>query len=61
MRTPQSRGAETRSAPNCKVCGSSVSHRFAKIFGDNDDQIYGCLECSTKRVLHSGGAASTDR
>jgi hypothetical protein len=51
---------QTGTTPNCNVCGSTVSHRFAKIFGDNDDEIYGCLECSTKRVLHSGGAASID-
>lgn len=60
MRSPEPRGVQTGTAPNCNVCGSTVSHRFAKIFGDNDDEIYGCLECSTKRVLHSGGAASTD-
>ena len=60
MQTPEGEGVRTGTTPACNVCGSTVSHRFAKIFGDNDDEVYGCLECSTKRVLHSGGAASSD-
>jgi len=60
MRSPEEQRARTGTAPHCNVCGSAVSHRFTKIFGDNQDEVYGCLDCSTKRVLHSGGAASSD-
>lgn len=55
---PDARSAAIR---NCNSCGAAVSRRFTKIFGDNDDQVYGCLECSPKRILHNGGAASRDR
>lgn len=38
----------------CHNCGSYVTKQFARVFGDNGDQVYGCLECSTMRELRDG-------
>jgi DNA-directed RNA polymerase subunit RPC12/RpoP len=49
--------AETRSddaTTRCRNCGSYVTSAFARVFGDNDNQVYACLECSTMRALRTG-------
>lgn len=38
----------------CQNCGSSVSRDFARVFGDNEDRVDRCLECSTFRDVHGG-------
>lgn len=35
----------------CAICGSPVTVRFARVFGDNDDEVAGCLECATWQEL----------
>jgi hypothetical protein len=42
----------------CLACGSFVSSRFSRIFGDNEDEVYGCLECMTSEELFDGGAVA---
>jgi hypothetical protein len=32
-------------------CGGHVSHRFARVFGDNEDNVHNCPRCSTTREL----------
>jgi hypothetical protein len=39
----------------CLGCGSFVSSRFNRIFGDNEDRVHGCLECMTSKELFNGG------
>jgi hypothetical protein len=38
---------DTRSAnpgsTQCRNCGAYVSSRFARVFGDNDDEVYSCI------------------
>jgi hypothetical protein len=41
----------------CRRCGSAVSERFASVFGDNDDVIHRCLDCSTMSRLSEGAGA----
>ena len=41
---------------DCQGCGSSPTEQFRRVFGDNDDVVHGCPECSTYRELHDGGA-----
>lgn len=41
----------------CQNCGAFVSARFARVFGDNDDRVYGCRECMTTTELFAGGPA----
>lgn len=38
----------------CRNCGSYVTGAFARVFGDNNDRVYACLECSTMRALRTG-------
>lgn len=45
-------------------CDGSVSNRFAKVFGNEDDEVYRCLSCvdgeedgeGRKVLFHGGGA-----
>lgn len=41
----------------CRSCGETVTPRFARVFGDNEDVIHACLMCTTGRELISGFAA----
>lgn len=36
----------TGGASSCQNCGSHVSLRFTKVFGDNDDIVHACFHCS---------------
>lgn len=40
----------------CLGCDTHVSAEFARVFGDNDDTIYACLNCSTLSALRDGQA-----
>lgn len=42
----------------CNGCGSFVSTRFIRVFGDNDDRVYGCHECMTSQELFDGGSVA---
>ncbi len=45
----------TSAARECQRCGSRVSERFARVFGDNDDEVHGCLECMSAADVKRGG------
>ncbi len=47
--------------PLCNSCEGFVTPEFARVFGDNDDRIDGCLHCETARTLYQGGAVGDDR
>jgi hypothetical protein len=34
----------------CENCGTTVSDRFAKVLGDNEDRVRGCPSCSRPGV-----------
>lgn len=42
-------------------CGKHVTERFAKVFGDNDDEVHSCPRCATEKELNAGTAAFPDR
>ncbi|WP_247010599.1 DUF7563 family protein [Halorientalis litorea] len=44
----------------CRNCGSYVTESFTRVFGDNDDNVYACLECSTMRALRTGSGVLHD-
>ncbi|WP_350356129.1 DUF7563 family protein [Halorarius halobius] len=46
------------SRPRCRNCGSPVSRRFCRVFGDNQDDVYGCMDCTSMRKLTKGAATS---
>lgn len=41
----------------CQNCHSFVSVRFARVFGNNDNQVYACPDCTTAQVLRDGVAS----
>jgi hypothetical protein len=40
--------------PKCRNCNAYVSKDFVRIFGDNDDEVYGCLECVGATAVKNG-------
>lgn len=50
----------------CLNCNSKVSATFARVYGDNDNNIYRCIHCveegeGGRRILHHGGGAIPDK
>ena len=44
----------------CRGCGSYVSTEFARVFGDNEDEVFGCPQCVPFSALMEGGGAAPD-
>jgi hypothetical protein len=44
----------------CRNCDSHVTDRFARVFGDNQDDVHNCLACTTNRDLYDGAASAGD-
>lgn len=42
--------------PECNNCGAFVTPDFARVFGDNDGEVFGCLECQTATDVKDGAA-----
>jgi hypothetical protein len=40
--------------PECRRCGSFVTQEFTRVFGDNEGQVDGCVDCRSTRELTSG-------
>lgn len=45
--------AATDNGRRCLNCGAHVSPDFLRVFGDNEDDVNGCVECMTLRRLTS--------
>ena len=43
--------------PECDNCGSFVTRKFARVFGDNHDNVDGCVSCLTGAELTTREAA----
>lgn len=56
MSEPDAGAAESR----CQRCGTTVSHRFRRVFGGNDATVHGCIECMTLSELCEGAAAEQE-
>ncbi|WP_438266782.1 DUF7563 family protein [Haloarchaeobius salinus] len=46
--------------PVCNDCGAFATSRFARVFGDNEDDIYGCQSCLSLTALVEGNASRDD-
>lgn len=46
--------SETES--RCWNCGAHVTPRFARVMGDNDNQVHACPRCNGFRELSEGAA-----
>ncbi|MXR40354.1 hypothetical protein GRX01_03155 [Halobaculum sp. WSA2] len=52
--------------PECVTCGTHVTERFARVFGDNRNVVRRCMDCSRAADLdespgQEGGDAFEDR
>lgn len=46
--------------PRCRNCDSHVTERFARVFGDNQDDVHNCIDCATNRDLYDGAGSADD-
>ncbi|WP_133412191.1 DUF7563 family protein [Natrarchaeobaculum sulfurireducens] len=53
-RAPRVSGGTTM--PECQNCGSHVTARFERVFGDNDGNVHGCRECMGTTEIVNGEA-----
>lgn len=44
----------------CKHCGAHVTESFARVMGDNDNEVHGCPDCEPATDLLNGSAAGLD-
>lgn len=44
----------------CRSCGAHVTQQFARVFGDNGDEVHACHNCAMAAALMNGAAADTD-
>ena len=59
--TERSRADSGRGQMNrCQNCNSYISFRFARVFGNNDDQVHACINCTNLNALRDGNAGLTD-
>lgn len=45
---------ETLAEDRCRNCGAFVTDRFARVFGDNEDRVFGCFDCMTATDVKNG-------
>ena len=46
--------------PHCRNCDAHVTEQFARVLGDNEDDVHGCPECTPQTDIYDGAAAQTD-
>jgi hypothetical protein len=44
--------------PECNNCGGFVTPDFARVFGDNRNDVNGCVSCMSFRELQNGEGAA---
>jgi hypothetical protein len=49
-------GSDTVAENRCRSCGAFVTRDFARVFGNNENEVFGCLECMTATEVKKGGA-----
>lgn len=49
-------GDGTVAENRCQNCGSFVTRDFARVFGNNRNEVFGCLDCMTATEVKKGGA-----
>jgi len=45
----------------CQNCGEPVDADYARVFGNDDDQVHACTNCPTHRAIATGAATAADR
>jgi hypothetical protein len=41
----------------CQSCGEPVTERFARVFGDNNDEVHACYDCESYDAITNGAAS----
>ncbi|MFU1783181.1 hypothetical protein ACM16X_17575 [Haloarcula japonica] len=49
------------SAVTCQSCGAHVDAQYARVFGNDDDEVHACRNCSTQGAIANGAAVDADR
>lgn len=44
----------------CQQCHSPVSQQFRRVFGDNENRVWACLECTTATRVKRGAGRSPE-
>ena len=44
--------------PHCENCGAFVTRNFVRVFGDNQDNVQGCMECCDRTAVREGGVVA---
>ena len=44
----------------CQQCHSPVSRQFRRVFGDNENRVWACLECTTATRVKRGAGRSPE-
>lgn len=44
----------------CRNCDSHVTVQFARVFGDNQNEVHSCIDCATNRDLYDGAGSVED-
>jgi len=45
----------------CLNCGEPVDAQYARVFGNDDDEVHACRNCSTQGAIANGAAVDADR
>ncbi|MFC7134023.1 MULTISPECIES: DUF7563 family protein [Salinibaculum] len=48
------RESASHATNQCNNCNTYVTQQFARVFGDNDNTVHACIECSTLHALREG-------
>lgn len=46
--------------PTCQNCDSFISSDFARVFGNNEGEVYACTECTAFTGLIAGKGAGLE-
>lgn len=46
---------------SCQNCGARVSAEYARVFGNDADELHACSNCSTQRAVARGAAVDAGR
>ncbi|WP_446685177.1 DUF7563 family protein [Haladaptatus pallidirubidus] len=61
-KTTTQRGMESRIVDNrCQNCESFITRDFARVFGDNQNTVQGCLNCMSGTDVKAGHASYPQR
>lgn len=48
--------ASTVADTRCRNCGAFVTPQFSRVFGNNQNEVYGCFDCMTATKIKDGHA-----